>query len=103
VTTSEAAKRRRGRVKLSKDPILEAINRRRADNTSVLATKRPELKRPATIYISWSDRPFHSFVQYYIYRFFRIIYVSLWFYFFPFIVLGVMYMIPVLKTDYGQV
>jgi len=103
VTTSLDARRRRGRIKLEKDPIYEAINRRRMDNTSVLAEQKSELTRPATIYLSWYDRPFHSLVQFIIYRIFRIFYISFWFYFFPFLVLGAMYMWPVFKSEYGQI
>jgi len=53
VTTSVDAKRRRGRIKLEKDPIYEAINRRRMDNSNVLAEQKSELTRPATIYLGW--------------------------------------------------
>jgi len=63
--------------------------------------QRKELTRPKTIYLSKRDRPWFSIIEYYIYLVFRKLYVAVWFYFLPFIVLLLMYFIPVLQNDFG--
>ena len=93
VTTSRAAKHN-ACVKLGKDEILEDVNKNRKERN-----KEP-IKRPPTIRLKFLQRPVYSMLEFFIYKIFRLLYVSIWFYFFPFIVLCAMYVWPVIKSDY---
>ena len=90
VTTSTSAKNQ-GEVKLGKDPILDKINKRRKKS------KKPEIIRPKTIRLKFFDRPVYSMAEFVIYKILRVFYVAIWFYFFPFVVLCVMYIYPTIN------
>ena len=50
--------------------------------------------RPKILHIAFSSRSFENKVFFSIYKFFRFIHVTIWFYFFPFIALVLTYMLP---------
>lgn len=103
VTTSTNAKYT-GRVKLPRDPIHEKVNTRRTTRYQELGEQKEALYRPQTIFIDfWHDRPLYSKVEFVIYRIFRWLYVSVWFYFGPFIVLLIMYLTPIIKEHFRNI
>lgn len=56
--------------------------------------------RPEKIYLDfWNVRSFENKVMYLVYRFIRIIHVSVWFYFFPFLMLIFNYAQDVFTND----
>ena len=92
-TTSVDAKRQKNEW-LPKDEIYELITHfRRQDG-------KEEIERPRRIRIAFTDRSCKGcrMPMYIIYRFFRVLHVTLWFYFGPFIVLFVMYAFPLYHT-----
>ena len=74
---------------LKPDPVLEKINEQR-----VLSGLQP-LWRPSRIRIDFKDRSRSNKLFYVTYRILRIAYVSVWFYFWPFIMVGIWYAVSV--------
>ena len=90
VTTSLYA-RDEAEVKIPDDPIFTLVNvRREKDGKAILS-------RPKTIRLNFFARPSYSMGEFIIYKILRLFYVAVWFYFFPFIVLCIMYLYPIMK------
>ena len=59
-----------------------------------------ELSRPNSMYIRFFvHRPFYADLEYMVYQIGRKVFVSVWFYFFPIIVLIIMYTIPLFNAQ----
>ena len=72
-------------VFLKPDPVLKSLNKNRT-----LRGLKP-LWRPNRIRIDFKDRSRSNKMYYLVYRILRITYVSVWFYFWPFIMIGIWY------------
>ena len=61
------------------------------------------LSRPNSMYIRFFvHRPFYADLEYMVYQFGRKLFVSVWFYFFPIIVLIIMYTLPLFKAQQDE-
>ena len=61
--------------------------------------KKRDLKKPLTKRLAFNKRPnFCNMVTFAVYRFLRILFVSIWFYYFPIIVMTCQILIPVLQN-----
>ena len=78
----------------------EKIQYRRSKFPGKLTVRRhPSILLKSKTPWGFSGRPVPQKVMFFIYRVLRWFYVSIWFYFFPFLVLCVMYIIPILEKE----
>ena len=87
-TTTSNDARNVGNDFLERDPVFNFINFRRAKQ------HLSPIDRPTKIRRDFSEREISNKAMYCIYRIIRVLYVSVWFYFFPFIMVSYIYVRP---------
>lgn len=103
-TTSDKARRLQNRP-LDKDPVYEKMKRtaEESGNKEYPDFKKYPRKRPENMHIDFFERSFENACFYMIYKLWRLFHVSLWFYFFPFIVLIITYAWPQYMLRKGSI
>jgi len=89
---------------MDKDWVYEKMKRTADEkNEAYPDFKKYPRKRPETVHIAFLDRHYENAFFYFVYKLWRLFHVSLWFYFFPFIVLIVTYAWPQYMLRSGDI